>query len=305
MSKVLAVVGASGNQGGTLISYFLNDEALSKEYSIRAITRDPELEKAIALQKQGVQVVKGDINDMDSLVSAFDGAHTVFGMSLPTYQDGGRKLEFDQGKNIADAAVRSKVEMLIWSSAADTIEASGGKYTRIDHFNAKADVEQYIRKLPIKSIFFLPALFMQGFLGPLKPMKLGDGVYGIVNIVDPEKQLPFFDTDDTGKFIAHIIKNKEKYYGQKVAAFGEILSVATAALRISKFCGKDVKYIRLPLEEFKQVAPVPEDLLEMFGYLNEFDFFGLDPSEYQDKTPCEGKPHNFDEFLINHPIKLE
>lgn len=305
MSKILAVIGASGNQGGALISYFLNDDALSREYRLRAITRDPELEKANALRKQGVQVVKGDINDVNSLASAFEGAHIVFGMSLPTYQDGGRKLEFGQGKNIADAAVRSKAEVLIWSSAADTIKASGGKYTHIDHFNAKADVEQYIRRSPIKSIFFLPALFMQGFLGPLKPVKLGDGVYGIVNIVDPEKQLPFFDTDDTGKFIAHIIKNKERYYGQKVAAFGEIFSVATAALRISKFCGKDVKYFKLPLEEFKQVAPVPEDLLEMFQYLNEFDFFGLDPSEYQDKGPCEGKPQNFNDFLINHPIKLE
>ncbi|RYP82899.1 hypothetical protein DL769_001508 [Monosporascus sp. CRB-8-3] len=57
MAKILAVFGATGQQGGSVINYVLNVLDLSREYKIRAITRDVGSERARQL-KEKVEVVK-------------------------------------------------------------------------------------------------------------------------------------------------------------------------------------------------------------------------------------------------------
>jgi uncharacterized protein YbjT (DUF2867 family) len=57
MSKLITVFGATGNQGGSVIRYILDDAQLSKEFSIRAVTRDPSKPAAKTLAEKGVEVV--------------------------------------------------------------------------------------------------------------------------------------------------------------------------------------------------------------------------------------------------------
>lgn len=88
MSKVLAVFGATGQQGGSVVDYVLNDPELSRRYKIRAITRDLNSEKAKQLKKQ-VEVVQGDVLDRASLETALTGAHTIFAMTTPSFSPDG------------------------------------------------------------------------------------------------------------------------------------------------------------------------------------------------------------------------
>lgn len=82
MSKLLVILGATGQQGGSIISYVLNDSVLAKEYKLRGVSRDPSTSLAQDLIRKGVEIVKADVNAPESLKNAFKDAHTVFGQQI-------------------------------------------------------------------------------------------------------------------------------------------------------------------------------------------------------------------------------
>jgi hypothetical protein len=149
-------------QGGSVAKAFLKDP----EYKIRGVTRDPAKAESKALVAQGIEIVKGDVEDVESLKSAFKGAHTVFGntafsnaFAMPTDADIEKlrpnqtlrewcyESEVQQGKNIADAvATVETLELFIWSTLSQSSKWSKGKYTGVYHFDSKATVVDYINE---------------------------------------------------------------------------------------------------------------------------------------------------------------
>ena len=81
-------------------------------------------------------------------------------------------IEIAQGKAMADAAVAEGVDLLIWSSLPNVTKMTEGKLTGVKHFDSKATVETYIRGLPIKSAFYMPAFYMQNMTSMFKPKKV-------------------------------------------------------------------------------------------------------------------------------------
>jgi uncharacterized protein YbjT (DUF2867 family) len=188
MSKLLVVFGATGQQGGSIISYVLDDAELSKQYRIRAITRDPLSSDAEVLAKKGVDVVKADLGDPRSLSLAMKGAHTVFFLTLPVAIGPDPKHEeFAQGKAVVNAAITEGAQYIIFSTLPPVSRISGGKYTKVAAFEAKAEIEEYIRKLPIKSAFFSPASFMQNFQRIMAPQLSEDGTFILARHVSPDR----------------------------------------------------------------------------------------------------------------------
>lgn len=135
MSKTLAVFGATGQQGSSVINNVLDDPELSKQYKLRAITRDTTTEAAKKLTSRlgphGGEVVSGDATDRASLDAALRGAHFVFSMTTPVFGSDGFEAEYSAGKNIADAAVAQGAEYIIFSTLPNVSEISGGKYTLV------------------------------------------------------------------------------------------------------------------------------------------------------------------------------
>lgn len=105
MSKILAVFGATGHQGSSVIDHVLRDAELSQQYKIRAITRDVTSAKAKQLKFQGVDVVYGDVQQRASPLPALAGVHTVFVMTMPAFQPSWLAVEYNQGRSIVDVAV--------------------------------------------------------------------------------------------------------------------------------------------------------------------------------------------------------
>jgi uncharacterized protein YbjT (DUF2867 family) len=110
MSKVLVVFGATGQQGGSVVNCVINDPELSKQYKVRGVTRDPSKLAAQSLQQRGVEVVKGDADDKESLKQVMQGSHTVFAITTTVYDDQTKPREIAQGKALVDAAVAAGVE---------------------------------------------------------------------------------------------------------------------------------------------------------------------------------------------------
>jgi hypothetical protein len=162
MSKLLVVVGAAGAQGRAVINYFQRHEP---SWSIRGLTRTSQSKAALALASSGVEIIEANLNDVESLKSAFAGANFIFAYTdfagivkgpevMGKFQAGdlaapigaeSYKIEFQQGKNIAEAAaVVSELERLVWSALPHVKRLSGGKYTQVYHFDAKAEVFEYM-----------------------------------------------------------------------------------------------------------------------------------------------------------------
>ena len=309
MSKVLAIFGATGQQGGSVLSYVLKDPELSKEYSIRAITRDPSTSSAQAIKKHNVEIVRGDLLDKNSLSTALQGAHTVFALTAPTFGPDAKALEFEQGKSLADAAVESKVSYLIFSTLPSVTKISGGKYTAVHGFDAKADIESYIRTLPIRSAFFAPGSFMQNFQRLMAPQPNGSGGYMIARHVSPMAQLPLIDTvGDTGKFVSAILAEPDKYEGKTFCAAVALYSMEEMAEIISKSSGMQVTYQQIPVEEFRKHLPYAADMLiEMMDYQQEFGYYGPQTKELVAWAAenARGKVHTFQEYLAQNPLPLK
>ena len=303
MSKVLVVFGATGQQGSSVVSYV--KERMSDKFKIRAITRDPSKPEAKALQESGVEVVKADLNDKQSIKQAFKGADTIFAMTALSF---GGQSELEQGKIIADSAVEEKVPNIIWSTLPSANEISNGEFTHVVHFDEKAEVEKYIRSLPINGSFFSPGCFMQNFLGMFKPQPVGDGKYAVFNIIRPASEIPFFDTEDTGNFVGAILNEPEKFQGKVLNGVNGLYSFGTIVEIISKVTGKSVDYKQIPEDAFKQQIPEPiaEEITEMFLFFDKCNIYGPQTKDLVEWSiqQVPDKLGTFEEFFERNPLDL-
>jgi hypothetical protein len=148
MSKLIVVVGATGEQGGGVVNLFLSEPG----WKVRGITRNPSSEKAKNLAAKGVEVVKADLNDEESLENAFRGATAIFAFTdyYDTFFDIGAEksmeVEFEQGKRLARAALKNpSLERLILSCAPDTNRITNGEAV-CPHLDGKGQYVTYITK---------------------------------------------------------------------------------------------------------------------------------------------------------------
>src|SRR6266540_2822378 len=180
--KIIAVVGSTGSQGHGLCEAILADP--SGGFACRGITRDPSKDKAKALAAKGAEVVRADLDDVESLEKAFAGAYGVYGVTN-FWEHFSAEKETAQAKNIADAARAAGVKHIIWSTLEDTRQLMKPddkrmpmlqeKY-RVPHFDAKAEANAYFGGLPVTFLvtsFYWDNLYLFG----LAPKKGDDGVY--------------------------------------------------------------------------------------------------------------------------------
>ena len=138
--KLVVVFGATGGQGGSVIKSILSDPHAAAEFKLRGITRDPSKSAAQGLVAQGVECVpvsrpaflsictdgnfssQGDLNSVDSLKKALEGAYAVFAVTN-YWEKGDADLELQQGKNVADVCKEVGVQHLIWSSLMSVTES--------------------------------------------------------------------------------------------------------------------------------------------------------------------------------------
>ena len=310
MSKILAVFGATGQQGGSVVRYVLNDPELSKTYKLRAITRDTDSAKAQQLSKENIEIINGDLTNRTSIEKALTGVHTVFALTTPTFGPGGFEAEYESGKTIADVAVEKGAEYIIFSTLPSVKEISGGKYTRVAHFDAKAAVEQHIRGLPIKSAFYSPGGFMENFhnMPLMTPHRAEDDTWALAFPTSPKRGLPLLDAvGDTGKYIGAILAEPEKYEGKTFCAATRFYSWEEVTATMSKATGKKVMYKQLPVEEFKKTLPYEPDLfVEVFNFGEEFSYYGPDAENLVAWAAenARGKVTALEDHFKNHPLQL-
>ncbi len=259
-------------------------------------------------------MVSADTTNKASLNAALEGAHTVFFLTAPTFGPNAKKLEFTQGKDVADVAIAEKVHYLIFSTLPHVEKTSNGKYQKVASFDAKAEVEEYIRTLPIKSAFFAPGSFMQNFQSIMTPQPSykNDGTYMIARHVSPQTQLPLIDTvGDTGKYVGAILAAPDKYEGKVFCSATALYSLSEMAAIISKVSGKTVVYQQISEEQFRQYLPpymagAGDLLVDMMLYQQDFGYYGPDTERLVAWAVenARGKVNTFEEYLMENPLPL-
>lgn len=320
MSRILAIFGATGIQGGSLIDHVLNDPLLSQQYVLRGITRDTSSDRAQTLKSKGVEVVAGDGTNRSSLSPALKGAQTVFITHPPflgpdSFGPNALEAEYQYGKGIVDVAVAEGAEYIIYSTLPSPNAISGGKYGRIAAFDAKAKVEEYIRGLPIKSSFVALGSYMQNFQTsrflPLTKEVGSDGseTWVMARHVSPQTKMPLVDAvRDTGKFVGAILADPEKYEGKKFCAAERQYSQEEICATMTRASGKNVVYKQVSSEEFNKIAPFGGGMfVEYYSYLEEFGYFGPEESNLVAWAAenARGKVGTLEEFFEREKVVLE
>jgi uncharacterized protein YbjT (DUF2867 family) len=309
--KIIAVIGATGAQGGGLMRAILADK--SGGFAARAITRNPDSEKAQALRKAGAEVVKADADDQASLERAFKGVYGAFTLTN-FWEHFSPEKELAQAGNMARAAKAAGVQHVIWSTLEDTrkfvplednrMPTLMGKY-KVPHFDAKGEADEIFRELGVPTTYLLTAFYWENliFFGA-GPQRTPDGALAITFPMD-DKPLPSIAVEDIGKAAYAIFKRGQEFINKTVAIAGEHLTGQQMARALTKALGQEVRYNNVPPEVYRSFGfPGADDLGNMFQFKRDFNdyFVGVRNLEFTRKLNPELQ--TFEEWLAVHAQEI-
>ena len=276
--KIIAVLGATGAQGGGLVRAIQSDT--SGGFNARALTRDVHSDKAKALAQLGAEVVATDIDDPESLQKAFRGAYGAFCVTF-FWAHLSPEKELAEATSMAQAAKQAGLEHVIWSTLEDTrrwvplndnrMPTLMGKY-KVPHFDAKGEADRVFAASGLPVTCLLTSFYWDNFIYfGMGPKKGPDGKLAIT-LPMGDKKLPGIAAEDIGKCAYGVFQRKNEYVGKTVGIAGEHLTGAQMAAAFTKALGREVQYNAVPPEVFRSFGfPGAEDLGNMFQFKHDFE----------------------------------
>jgi uncharacterized protein YbjT (DUF2867 family) len=276
--KVIAVVGATGAQGGGMARAILDDPASG--FSVRALTRDVNSEKAKALKARGAEVVAADVDDPKSLERAFQGAHGAFCVTFYWAHLSPEK-ELAEARGMAAAARTARLAHVIWSTLEDTrtwVPLTDDRmptlmnHYKVPHFDSKGEANRFFAEAGVPTTFLNTSFYWENFIYfGLGPKRGADGKLAIT-LPMADKKLPGIAAEDIGKCALGIFKRGQELIGKTVGIAGEHLTGAQMAAKLGKALGEEVRYNAIFPAAFRALGfPGAEDLGNMFQFKADFE----------------------------------
>jgi uncharacterized protein YbjT (DUF2867 family) len=263
--KLIAVVGATGHQGGAVVRAL----QASGQFKVRALTRNPAKHP-----KMADEVVAADLNRPETLRAAFAGAHGVF---VVTNAWEAARDESKQALAAVNAAKDAGVRHFIWSTLPNVETISGGTID-VPHFTDKAKVERIVREAGFAyHTFVIAPFYYQNLLGAMAPQKQADGTAGWALPLDPERRVIHMgDIAEIGRIVVGALAQPELAgHGEHLPLVGDFLSfnevIATLNRQGHKFSFKQV-----PREVFADWFPGAADVAAMLAYFEAHTYLGSD-----------------------------
>lgn len=310
--KVIAVIGATGAQGGGLVHAIAADPGGG--FVARAITRDPGSEAAQALAAlPNVEVVKGDLEDPASIDAAFQGAHGAFCVTF-FWVDFSPETEMRHAKTMAAAAKSAGVHHVVWSTLEDTrttlpisderMPVLQGKYN-VPHFDGKEEADAAFRDAGVPTTFLRTAFYWDNFIyfgaGPAR------GEDGVLTLTFPmgDSRLPAMASEDIGKIAYGIFKRGDELIGQTVSVAGEHLTGAQMAEKLSKALGEEVRYFAVDADAYRGFGfPGADEMGNMFQWKRDFEAEYVGPRDLDVARSLDPELKDFDAWLAENAEKI-
>jgi uncharacterized protein YbjT (DUF2867 family) len=308
--KIITVIGATGAQGGGLVRAILADR--SGSFAVRAITRNPDSDKAQALRAAGADVVAADTDSPATLGRAFSGAYGAFCLTN-FWEHSSPERELTQARNMAQAAKSAGLQHVIWSTLEDTrkwvpleddrMPTLMGKY-KVPHFDAKGEADQLFRDL-VPTTLLLTAFYWENliFFGA-GPQRGPDGVLAITFPMD-DKKLPGIAVEDIGKCAYGIFKRGREFINQTVGIAGEHLTGREMAGALTRALGQEVRYNSVAPEVYRSFGfPGADDLGNMFQFKRDFNEYFVGARDLAFTRSLNPELQTFEEWLAVHKDQI-
>ncbi|HYF38366.1 MAG TPA: NmrA/HSCARG family protein [Gemmatimonadales bacterium] len=309
--KIIAVVGATGAQGGGLVRAILSDP--SGGFGVRALTRNPDSEKGQALRNAGAEVVAADLDNPATLRQAFAGAYGAFCLTN-FWEHFSPEKELQQARNMAQAAKEAGVQHVIWSTLEDTrkwvplesdqMPTLQGKY-KVPHFDAKGEADGFFREAGVPTTFLLTAFYWENFIFfGAGPQRGPDGSLALVFPLD-DKPLPSIAVEDIGKCAYAIFKRGKEFIGKTVAIAGQHLTGFEMARAMSQAVGQEIRYVNVPPEVYRSFGfPGADDLGNMFQFKRDFNEYFVGIRDLNFTRSLNPELQTFEEWLAVHKEQI-
>ncbi|WP_027136699.1 NmrA/HSCARG family protein [Gaetbulibacter saemankumensis] len=277
-TKTIAIFGATGAQGGGLARAILADP--SSEYTVRAVTRNANSEKAKALSGLGAEIIEADLNNPDSIKKALNGAAAAYFVTF-FWEHFSPEKELEQIKHFIQCAKEANLEHIIWSTLEDTrnwipldddrMPTLQEKY-KVPHFDAKGAADKLFVEAGLPVTFLRTSFYWDNFIYfGMGPQKGDDGNYYIAFPMD-DKPLAGIAAEDIGKCAYGIFKKGKALIGKTVGIVGEKLSGNDMAAKLSKALNIQVIYNNVSPETYRSFGfPGADDLGNMFQFKRDFN----------------------------------
>ncbi|EGO03840.1 hypothetical protein SERLA73DRAFT_119473 [Serpula lacrymans var. lacrymans S7.3] len=271
-SRVVAVFGATGTQGSSVVHELLKDGT----FVPRAVTRNPTSERAQKLKALGADVVQADLWDINSLKNALAGCEAVF--ALTDYYDPkslaqGHNSEMILGKNLVDAAVEANIKFFIWSSLPSATKVSNGKYRNVHHFDNKAAVEDYLQSVELPSAILHTGWFSENLWNYQNLVQSQDSSSFEVVVPRYDAHSPQYITwieRDLGQCALALLKNydsrKDEILDNTFYAVSEKMTYTQLADILQNAFGKPVKFT-------SSETCGMQELDDMYAFQSEFGLY--------------------------------
>jgi uncharacterized protein YbjT (DUF2867 family) len=309
--KVIAVIGATGAQGGGLVRAILADR--NGAFTPRAITRKAGSENALALASAGAEVVAADSDDRGSLERAFAGAQGAFCVTN-FWEHFSPERELAQAANLARAAVAAGLAHVIWSTLEDTrqwvplddprMPTLMGKY-KVPHFDAKGEADGLFRAAGAPTTFLLTAFYWDNLIHfGSGPRRGPDGTLALTFPMD-DKKLPGIAVEDIGKAAYGIFKRGPELIGQTIGIAGEHLTGAQMAASLTRALGQPVRYNAVTPEVYRGFGfPGADDLANMFQFKRDFNEYYCGARDLGETRSLNPELQSFDVWLARHAKEI-
>lgn len=309
--KIIAVVGATGAQGGGLVRAILEDQ--DGPYAARAITRNVDSDKAQELARMGAEVVAADIDDTESLNQALMGAYGAYFVTN-FWEHFSPEKEMAQARALAEAAKQVGLQHVIWSTLEDTrkwVPVDNDSMPtlmeayKVPHFDAKGASDSYFTELGVPVTFLLTSFYWDNFIQfGMGPQKGPDGKYAITLPMD-DKRLPGMAAEDIGRTAYGIFQRGPELIGETVGIAGEHLSGTEMAAALGKALGLEVIYNAVPPEVYRSFGfPGAEDLGNMFQFKVDFNDYYCGVRKVDETRALNPALQSFDDWLANNAGRI-
>jgi uncharacterized protein YbjT (DUF2867 family) len=247
-NRTILITGVTGNQGGAVA------RALEGAgFNLRGLTRKPDSERAVALARHGVDIIKGDLDDESTLRRALAGAWGVFGVQ--NAGEAGVEREEAQGKRLATLAREAGVEHYVYTSVG-----SAHKSTGVPHFDNKWRIEETVRGLQFPShVILRPVFFMENLLAPFSLQGST-----LAWALGPDTKVQMIAVNDIGWLAARAFADAAALNGREIDLAGDVRTMSEAAEILAKALGRPIAFAQTPIEQVRQYSKEMALMLQWF-----------------------------------------
>lgn len=309
--KIITVFGATGAQGGGLVRAIANDP--KTEFSVRAVTREPESDKAKALAAIGAEVVYGDLGNAKSVHDALEGSYGAFFVTF-YWAHFSPEQEKAEAALFAKAAKEAGIKHAVWSTLEDTRELFPiddnrmptlmDKYN-VPHFDAKGESNKEFINAGVPTTFLHASFYWDNFIFFGAGPKRGEDGKLALTLPIGDAKMAGIAAEDIGKCVYGVFKYGSEYIGKNIGVAGEHVSGQQMADALSKALGEPVLYNKIPASVYRSFGfPGADDLGNMFQVYDEFEEKMNDLRDVKLSKKLNPELQNFEQWLAENAKKI-